>query len=78
MSYDKIAAQTESSGAGNAPPGLALAARIDAAFAKARAEGRICVIPYVMAGYPDVAASEALALGLATTLRRRAATAGPK
>lgn len=65
MSYDKIAAQTESSGAGNAPPGLALAARIDAAFAKARAEGRICVIPYVMAGYPDVAASEALALGLA-------------
>ena len=44
---------------------LELAARIDAAFAQARAEGRICLIPYVMAGYPDTATSEALALGLA-------------
>lgn len=64
MPYDEIASAADSS---VAPPqsGLALAARIDAAFARARAEGRICLIPYVMAGYPDAAASEALALGLA-------------
>jgi tryptophan synthase alpha chain len=42
-----------------------LAAAIDRAFARARDEGRICLIPYVMAGYPDAASSEALALGLA-------------
>ena len=64
MPYDETAAQADS---GDALPasGLALAERIDAAFARARAEERICLIPYVMAGYPDVAASEALALGLA-------------
>ena len=64
MPYDETAAQADS---GDALPasGLALAARIDAAFARARAEERISLIPYVMAGYPDVAASEALALGLA-------------
>lgn len=64
MPYDETAAEAESS---MIPPqsGLALAARIDAAFARARAERRICVIPYVMAGYPDVESSEALALGLA-------------
>ncbi len=45
--------------------GLPLAAAIDGAFARAKAEGRIGLIPYVMAGYPDRAASEALALGLA-------------
>jgi tryptophan synthase alpha chain len=44
---------------------LPLAAAIDRAFARASAEGRLCLIPYVMAGYPDLAASEALALGLA-------------
>jgi tryptophan synthase alpha chain len=44
---------------------MKLAAAIDRAFARARAEGRICLIPYVMAGYPDLATSEALALGLA-------------
>jgi tryptophan synthase alpha chain len=44
---------------------LKLASAIDAAFARAKAEGRICLIPYVMAGYPDAATSEALALGLA-------------
>jgi tryptophan synthase alpha chain len=42
-----------------------LASAIDQAFARARAEGRICLVPYVMAGYPDAATSEALALGLA-------------
>src|SRR5690348_8908843 len=64
MPYDEIASAADSS---VAPPqsGLALAARIDAAFTRARAEERICLIPYVMAGYPNVAASEALALGLA-------------
>jgi tryptophan synthase alpha chain len=44
---------------------LLLASALDRAFARARAEGRICLIPYVMAGYPDAATSEALALGLA-------------
>jgi tryptophan synthase alpha chain len=34
------------------------------AFARARAEGRIALIPYVMAGYPDVGTSEALAVAL--------------
>lgn len=64
MPYDEIGS---AAGSSIIPPqpSLALAARIDAAFARARAEGRICVIPYVMAGYPAVAASEALALGLA-------------
>lgn len=37
---------------------------IAAAFARTRAEGRVALIPYVMAGYPDVAASEALAVAL--------------
>ena len=64
MPYDETTAASESS---NISPqsGLVLAARIDGAFARARAEGRICVIPYIMAGYPDVGSSEALALGLA-------------
>jgi len=44
---------------------LPLAAAIDRAFAQAKDEGRICLIPYVMAGYPNVGTSEALALGLA-------------
>src|SRR5581483_3775464 len=48
-----------------AAPGLALAAAIDRAFARAKAEGRICLVPYVMAGYPDAQTSTALALGLA-------------
>jgi tryptophan synthase alpha chain len=49
------------------PPdgGPGLASAIDRAFAHAKAEGRICLIPYVMAGYPDTATCEALALGLA-------------
>jgi len=37
---------------------------IAVAFARARAEGRVALIPYVMAGYPDLAASEALAVAL--------------
>src|SRR5690242_299368 len=48
-----------------AASGLKLAAEIDRAFARAKAEGRICMMPYVMAGYPDAATSTALALGLA-------------
>lgn len=64
MPYDETAAARESS-ITPPQPSLALAAHIDAAFARARAEERICVIPYVMAGYPDVESSEALALGLA-------------
>jgi tryptophan synthase alpha chain len=39
-------------------------ASIAAAFARARAEGRVALIPYVMAGYPDLATCEALALRL--------------
>jgi tryptophan synthase alpha chain len=34
------------------------------AFARAKAEGRVALIPYVMAGYPDLATCEALALRL--------------
>jgi tryptophan synthase alpha chain len=41
-----------------------VAAPILAAFARARAEGRPALIPYVMAGYPDLATSEALAVAL--------------
>src|ERR1051326_188260 len=48
-----------------AASGLTLASAIDRAFARAKEEGRICLLPYVMAGYPDAATSEALALGLA-------------
>ncbi len=36
--------------------------RIGEAFAAARAAGRIAFVPYVVAGYPDLSASEALAL----------------
>src|SRR5512146_581252 len=39
-------------------------APIAAAFARARAEGRVALVPYVMAGYPDEATSEALAVAL--------------
>jgi tryptophan synthase alpha chain len=41
-----------------------LAAPIAAAFARAHSEGRVALIPYVMAGYPDVMTSEALAIAL--------------
>ena len=37
---------------------------ITAAFARARDEGRTALLPYVMAGYPDAAISEALAVAL--------------
>ena len=39
-------------------------APIAAAFARARAEERVALIPYVMAGYPDLAMCEALAFRL--------------
>ena len=39
-------------------------APIAAAFARARAERRVALIPYVMSGYPDEAASEAIAVAL--------------
>jgi tryptophan synthase alpha chain len=38
------------------------ARRIAAAFARARAEGRIALVPYVVAGYPDAATSLRIAL----------------
>ncbi|MDE3228667.1 MAG: tryptophan synthase subunit alpha, partial [Chloroflexota bacterium] len=37
---------------------------IAAAFARARAERRVALIPYVMSGYPDLAASEEIAVAL--------------
>ena len=40
------------------------AGQIAAAFARAREEGRVALIPYVMAGYPDLATSEELAVAL--------------
>lgn len=39
-------------------------ARIRRAFERARDEGRVALVPYVMAGYPDLATSEALAQAL--------------
>ena len=39
-------------------------APIAAAFARARAERRVALIPYVMSGYPDEATSEAIAVAL--------------
>ncbi|HEU5438627.1 MAG TPA: tryptophan synthase subunit alpha [Ktedonobacterales bacterium] len=41
------------------------AERIAGAFARAREQGRVALIPYVMAGYPDEATSEELAVALA-------------
>ncbi len=43
----------------NATPG---ARHIAAAFARARAEGRVALIPYIVAGYPDAETSLAIAL----------------
>jgi tryptophan synthase alpha chain len=40
---------------------------ITAAFSRARDEGRTALLPYVMAGYPDAATSEALAVALGET-----------
>jgi tryptophan synthase alpha chain len=37
---------------------------VAAAFARAREEGHTALLPYVMAGYPDAATSEALAVAL--------------
>lgn len=42
--------------------GTAGARRIAAAFARARAAGRIALVPYVVAGYPDAATSLRIAL----------------
>ena len=39
-------------------------ARIAEAFRRAKAEGRVALIPYVMAGYPDRETSEAVAVAL--------------
>ena len=41
------------------------ARRIAAAFARARAEGRVALIPYVVAGYPDAETSLRIALAAA-------------
>ena len=41
------------------------ARRIAAAFARARADGRAALIPYVVAGYPDAEASFRIALAAA-------------
>jgi tryptophan synthase alpha chain len=42
----------------------ATSGRIASAFTRARAEGRVALIPYVMSGYPDLQTSEALAAAL--------------
>lgn len=66
MPDEKLNAPDAAAGADlPASSGLRLAAAIDRTFEQANAEGRICLLPYVMAGYPDAATSEALALGLA-------------
>jgi tryptophan synthase alpha chain len=48
--------------AGLGTDGTAGAARIRAAFARAQAEGRAALIPYVVAGYPTYAGSQQAAL----------------
>ncbi len=45
--------------------GTAGARRIAAAFARARADGRAALIPYIVAGYPDTEASFTVALAAA-------------
>jgi tryptophan synthase alpha chain len=45
--------------------GTAGARRIATAFARARAQGRAALIPYVVAGYPDAETSRAIALAAA-------------
>jgi tryptophan synthase alpha chain len=63
------AATTTAGAAGTAGPGgtndTAGARRIAAAFARARADGRAALIPYVVAGYPDAETSFAVALAAA-------------
>ena len=47
-----------------APATTAGARRIGAAFAGAKADGRAALVPYAVAGFPDAAVSERIALGL--------------
>ena len=47
-----------------APADIAGARRIGAAFRSAATDGRAALIPYAVAGYPDAALSERIALGL--------------
>lgn len=51
---------------GGVPPGstnaTAGARRIAEAFARARADGRVALVPYIVAGYPDAETSLAIAL----------------
>ena len=47
-----------------APADIAGARRIRAAFRSAASDGRAALIPYAVAGYPDAALSERIALGL--------------
>jgi tryptophan synthase alpha chain len=58
VSASTIAAAPEADATGtNGTNGTAGARRIAAAFARARAEGRAALIPYVVAGYPDLEGS---------------------
>jgi tryptophan synthase alpha chain len=51
-------------GASNVTADSPRGARIRGAFAQARADNRVALVPYVMAGYPDLDTSRALALAL--------------
>jgi tryptophan synthase alpha chain len=57
-SADRASEEPPSSGTN----GTAGARRIAAAFERARADGRIALAPYVVAGYPDAPTSRAIAL----------------
>jgi tryptophan synthase alpha chain len=57
-SADRASEEPRSSGTN----GTAGARRIAAAFERARADGRIALAPYVVAGYPDAPTSRAIAL----------------
>ena len=74
MTRDIAAVATPMTPAGGAPVGAppatgrtttAGARRIAAAFARARADGRAALIPYVVAGYPDADTSFEIALAAA-------------
>jgi tryptophan synthase alpha chain len=66
VSASTITAAPEADATGtNGTNGTAGARRIAAAFARARAEGRAALIPYVVAGYPDTETSLEIALAAA-------------
>ena len=66
MTAPVAARPTPAAPSGAAPaPGAPAPSRIAAAFARSRAEGRTALCPFLTAGYPDLATTEATVLALA-------------